>query len=142
MLIDELVKKHVVIHERILPRAKKFQITPLTCPLCGHRICGNLPFYCTDECTQDNLRSEDSCNNECCGEIEDIYTVLKRRYPELSEYAYNWWNKYRKTWTPDTYQEYPAASYILKMINILWCLDQKHHFTEIQDILTDRLFEI
>ena len=145
MLIDEIIAKHVTIHGRGLPRAKDFLLSPFNCPKCGALICGNLAYYCRDECKFSDDRNDDwgsgvDCHNECCGDLDEIYDVFKVRYPEISDYAYKWWNKERERIIGSRYQEYPAVAYILKMTNILWCLDQKFHFTV--NILEDGLFDI
>ena len=143
MLIDEIVAKHVGINTGSLPQVKDFQLTPFLCPLCGKYICGNLSYYCHEECALYGDDDDRDCDNDCCGEVDDIYDVYKSQYPELSEYAHKWWNKYRRSLgNGGHYQGYSAACYIVKMVNILWCLDQKYNFTMMNQILEDRLFDI
>ncbi len=146
MNIDEIVKKYVSLETNgnRLPRLKNFNagLDPFLCPLCGYRICGNMSYYCHEECINYSMRAEENCNNECCGEVEAMLPELKKLYPELAEYSQKWWIHWRKRAGTGWYQEYPAESYIIKMINILWCLDQELQFTTIHNILKDGLFEI
>jgi hypothetical protein len=145
MLIDEIVAKHVRIHRRGMPRIEGLRLIPFNCPKCGMLICGNLAFYCNDECELEDQRGSDwssGCNNECCGDVDEIYDIFKSRYTDLTDYAHKWWNRERPNIIGQNYQEYSASAYIVKMVNILWCLDQKYHFSAATKLLEDGLFEI
>jgi len=83
-----------------------------------------------------------SVRYDCCGEINDIWHILKKRYPEISVLAQTWWNEYRQAAGSGWYQQYPAENYILKMMNILWGLDQEYKFLTVHQFLDDGLFEI